>query len=277
MSNKDLARRTVAEVCFDGVDISTSVRKYLLSLTYTDNEEDEADDLQINLEDRDGIWLTKWLNAAVQAAAVTPVTVNSETAVVAQTTQTAQYKVTAKSGLNVRSGPGTNHGKLGALAHGTIIDVYGIENGWASIKYSGKDAYVSANYIEATGISSGGTDSSSIAVGAVVQFIGGHHYVSSNATSPTGSECAAGPAKVTQIASGAKHPYHLIHTDSQSRVYGWVDGNTISGYGDTVEDSADSDDELIGLQIQAVIVRENWNGDGKDTLGIMKIPPINVY
>ena len=60
MSNKDLARRTEAEVFFDGVDISVSLSKYLLSLTYTDNEEDATDDIQIRIEDREG-WATQGL------------------------------------------------------------------------------------------------------------------------------------------------------------------------------------------------------------------------
>lgn len=65
-------------------------------------------------------------------------------------------------------------------------------------------------------------------VGDVVQFNGGYHYVSSTASNPTGSKCAAGPAKITLIAKGAKHPWHLIHTDSSTRVYGWVDDGTFS-------------------------------------------------
>lgn len=65
-------------------------------------------------------------------------------------------------------------------------------------------------------------------VGDVVQFNGGPHYVSSTASNPTGSPCAAGPAKITLIAKGAKHPWHLIHTDSSTRVYGWVDDGTFS-------------------------------------------------
>lgn len=60
-------------------------------------------------------------------------------------------------------------------------------------------------------------------VGDTVNFKGGYHYVSSVASNPTGSKCAAGPAKITLQAKGAKHPWHLIHTDSSSRVYGWVD------------------------------------------------------
>lgn len=72
MSDKDLARRTEMAISFDGVDISDYVRPYFLSATYTDNEEDEADDFQLTVQDRDGIWLTKWLNDAIQAAASSP-------------------------------------------------------------------------------------------------------------------------------------------------------------------------------------------------------------
>lgn len=69
--------------------------------------------------------------------------------------------------------------------------------------------------------------SSDFAVGDVVNFLGGPHYVASTATSPANSP-KAGPAKITIIAKGAKHPYHVIHTDSQSTVYGWVDGSQLS-------------------------------------------------
>lgn len=76
--------------------------------------------------------------------------------------------------------------------------------------------------------SSGGGTAKEYKVGDVVQFSGGYHYVSSTASKPTGSKCAAGPAKITVIAKGAKHPWHLIHTDGSSRVYGWVDDGTFS-------------------------------------------------
>lgn len=67
---------------------------------------------------------------------------------------------------------------------------------------------------------------SEIKVGDVVQFKGGTHYASSNATADAGTP-KAGAAKVTAIAKGAKHPYHLIHTDKQSTVYGWVDADLV--------------------------------------------------
>ena len=69
MSNRNMARRTVAEIAFDGVDITRSIRPYLLSVSYTDNEEDETDDLQITLQDRGRIWTEQWLMDAIEAAA----------------------------------------------------------------------------------------------------------------------------------------------------------------------------------------------------------------
>ncbi|WP_251315874.1 phage late control D family protein [Flintibacter muris] len=68
MSNKNNARRTAVEVAFDGADITKSIRPYLKSMTYVDNEEDETDELQIQVHDRDSIWLEKWLTDAIEAA-----------------------------------------------------------------------------------------------------------------------------------------------------------------------------------------------------------------
>jgi len=138
MSGRELARRTDVEIYFAGVNITASMRNYLLSLTYTDNEEGEADDLQIELQDRDAVWMTKWLNDAVQAAASSPAPAGGQSG----------YYVTAQSGLNVRSGPGTDYKKIGALAYGARVDVVKIENGWAEIRYNGEEAYVSAAYIQ---------------------------------------------------------------------------------------------------------------------------------
>ena len=66
---KGKALRTEVAVSFDGVDISKAINEYLLSLSYTDNEEDEADDLQIKLEDVTKIWLGHWLDDTLNAAA----------------------------------------------------------------------------------------------------------------------------------------------------------------------------------------------------------------
>jgi phage protein D len=48
----------------DGVDISADMNRYLLQMTYTDHEEGKTDDLQIAVDDREGIWLTNWFDSA---------------------------------------------------------------------------------------------------------------------------------------------------------------------------------------------------------------------
>lgn len=62
-------------------------------------------------------------------------------------------------------------------------------------------------------------------VGDVVQFVGDTHYT--NAAATAGKACKPGPAKVTAISKGSRHPYHLVHTDSTSTVYGWVDAEDV--------------------------------------------------
>lgn len=69
--------------------------------------------------------------------------------------------------------------------------------------------------------------SKEIALGDKVKFKGGPHYASANATSYK-VKPKAGPAKVTAISKKARHPYHIVHTDKTSTVYGWVDASLIS-------------------------------------------------
>ncbi len=72
------------------------------------------------------------------------------------------------------------------------------------------------------------TSGKSYQVGDIVQFNGGKHYVSSTASSPASTNLSAGPAKITYTAEGAEHPWHLVHTDGQTTVYGWVDDGSFS-------------------------------------------------
>ncbi|MFR9137367.1 MAG: LysM peptidoglycan-binding domain-containing protein [Gemmiger formicilis] len=53
------------------------------------------------------------------------------------------------------------------------------------------------------------------------------HYA--NAQAASGTTVKPGQAKVTAVAPAGKHPYHLVHTDSASTVYGWVDAAAITG------------------------------------------------
>ena len=58
------ARRAEIKLILDGADVTADINRDLLSMTYTDNEEDKADDLQLSLADREWVWLGNWLNNA---------------------------------------------------------------------------------------------------------------------------------------------------------------------------------------------------------------------
>lgn len=62
-------------------------------------------------------------------------------------------------------------------------------------------------------------------IGETVYFEGGRHYGSSTSERAVGKERSKGTAKVTNIALGTSHPYHLIGISSN--VYGWVNKNTV--------------------------------------------------
>lgn len=51
---------------FAGANISVDVAKYLIDMTYVDNEEGETDELSLKLDDREGTWLKNWLNTKLE-------------------------------------------------------------------------------------------------------------------------------------------------------------------------------------------------------------------
>lgn len=116
------------------------------------------------------------------------------------------------------SGPSCKPGiaKVTALAPGAKHPIHLIAvAGGGSTVYG----WVNASLVESV--------ATEITVGDIVQFNGGPHYLNANATSDRGHP-AAGPARVTAMARNARHPYHIIHTDSQSIVYGWVDADSVT-------------------------------------------------
>ena len=54
------ARRTEIGCTYEGVDIAADLRPHLKGITYTDALSGESDDVQISLEDRDGLWAGAW-------------------------------------------------------------------------------------------------------------------------------------------------------------------------------------------------------------------------
>ena len=55
------ARRVSAIIKYDNKDISASLMPYVKSISYRDAMSGQADDLQITLEDRAGLWQSAWM------------------------------------------------------------------------------------------------------------------------------------------------------------------------------------------------------------------------
>ena len=65
------------------------------------------------------------------------------------------------------------------------------------------------------------------AVGDIVTFRGGEHYVSSDAKYPASRGLKPGKAKITYSNPGSPHPWHLETEDwATTHVWGWVDEGT---------------------------------------------------
>lgn len=124
---------------------------------------------------------------------------------------TACLNIGAISGMNGRKW--TKHGKLPYIAYDTAG---GAQNGAGSAtKPSGTTTTPAAL---------------AFAVGDVVRFTGNTHYT--NAAAASGAACKPGTAKVTALAKGAKHPYHLIkQPGGGSTVYGWVNAADVQAVG----------------------------------------------
>ncbi len=260
MSNKDNARRSSVKVFFAGADITDSVEKYLISLTYTDNEEDETDDLQIKLADRSSIWLTKWLNEAIEAVQENPPETASKDGK-SEENKTTLYKVVSQSGLVVHSRPGEQYYQYGSLAYGETINVISISGGWANFIYSGKDSYVKSAYLELAESqgSSGSSSGGAWEIGEEVTATGNPQYSSYGVGTP-GAYVTNYKGKVTYLNLKDGIPYPICVGS-----LGWFAENQVQ---QSKEKAAvpSVDKASKGLKIQAVIVRENWNNDGKDDM-----------
>lgn len=295
MSDVNKARRADTQVVFGGVDISVRVNDDLLSLTFTDNEEDEADDLQIKVLDRDGNWLQKWLdplvaNAAMGGEVINQAPTNNATTASASKSSSSEsskgsnalsYKVTATSGVNVRSTASESGKILGKLPYGTVVNVNKFSGNWANITYSGKKAYVKGTNLKPLGNSvgsdnsdnnistyttrtnvtvySGGNNSSgSWKIGDEV-ICSGRPQISSWGGNP-GAEVTNHKGKITYLNLAAGIPYP-IHVD----YLGWFAESQVQRVNSDIQQMPERSGSR-GIKISAVIIRENWNSDGKDNV-----------
>lgn len=287
MSDSNLARRTEAQVVFNGVDITVYVNSDLISLTYTDNEEDEADDLQIKVLDREKNWLQKWLDTLVSDAAIGGSSGESNSSSGGTSSGSGgsngslggsgdiTYKVTATTGVNVRTNT-TSKGKiLGKLPYGTIVTVNKFSDGWAQIRYTGKTAWIKGDNLKLVGGSGGsgntkkqssGTNekggynsdrNSDWAVGAKVIVTGRPQYSSYGEGKP-GTPVTDWNGKITllNLKEGIPYPIHVDYL-------GWFAENQVQLVEGQDKQPAEKTASK-GLKISAAIVRRNWNADGTD-------------
>lgn len=256
MSSVEEARRTGFEVFFEGVDITPSLQKYFLGLSYTDNEEGETDDLQIKLHDRDGIWKEEWLNTIIHTAA------GYEADDVVK-----KYKVTATSGVSVRGGREKKTKQLGTLTYGEIIEVKDIKDGWATIEYGGKTAYVTENALslvytdeEKNNNAAPGYKNGDWNIGDTVTVTGKPQY-SSYGTGKPGKMVTNYTGSITQLnlKEGVPYPIHV-------GALGWFRESEVSGKSETVTSTPMEDEASKGLKIKANIIRKNHTGNGEEEI-----------
>ena len=139
-------------------------------------------------------------------------------------------------------------GRRTLKVNGRYIRGYGVP------KYSSRAKDTGTGGGAATGTTA---PSTGLSVGDVVDFTGTTHYASSNATS--GPACKPGKAKVTALAQGAKHPYHLVKVSGGgSTVHGWVDAGDIGG---TAGSAARTYTVRSGDSLWAIAAKQLGNGN----------------
>lgn len=267
MSETDLARRTSFEVFFAGVDITSSLQQYFLSLSYVDNEEDETDDLQISLQDRSGIWVEQWLNTAIHAAANEPI----ETVIM-------QYRVIAQSGATVHSEKKTDSKSLGSLAYGTVITPKSKEDGWIGIDYpdkssdnkdANKTGYIQESNLQPIYMGKGATVTSQTSASTTSSSewnigdevtVTGRPQLSSYGEGTPGAMVTNYTGTITylNLKDGVPYPIHVGYL-------GWFAIDQVQGAnnGGNASGEQNEDEASKGLRIQASITRHNWRGNGE--------------
>jgi len=141
------ARRAEVQVAFDGADITNSVYPYLLSLTYTDSEEDEPDSLQIQLQDRDGLWLEDWLEKAVSASAASKLSMSAAIIPVnwgfgGGTLPTGRFEL---DGVEAGGPPSILTLKGSSLAYGSSVRQMKKTKAWGNYSLSGIASEIAGN------------------------------------------------------------------------------------------------------------------------------------
>ena len=138
-------------------------------------------------------------------------------------------KITQELTLTAPDVPYIRKGDLVYVMAGTANDYFyvkGIRHDCESYSMTMELEKAETETIRTDSDSNSGESDREYNVGDIVNFHGGTHYVSSY-DDATGYNARAGQARITKKnGSGGAHPWHLIHVDDDSNVYGWVDDGT---------------------------------------------------
>lgn len=248
MSDKDNARRAAAQVSFQGSDITKDILPYFLSLTYTDNEDGETDDLQLKLQDRDEVWMSKWLTSMIDAAARSN-PLSQDTGVICT--------VSNKKGTKVLDASNKKGKKLTTLKYGATISVVRVSGDYSAYLYSAtkygwvltKDVSAKIGTVTYPTLKKGDKNASvRILQQYLVQL--GYNLTRYGVDGSFGEETEKAVKKFQRDKSLGGNG--VCDALTWQAIMQAVNPVTVKDY--------------TGFGIQAVIARENWNGDGKDEI-----------
>lgn len=115
---------------------------------------------------------------------------------------------------------------LGSLKFNTSAGNVIVENGVSKNLGDLNKYYKDFSSVSQTVTVKPNTAAVSFKIGDIVNFTGSAHYANSSAFHST--KCKPGKAKITHIAKGSPHPYHLVaEKGGGSTVYGWVNAADI--------------------------------------------------
>lgn len=302
MSDEQYARQAGVQIVFKGSEQQITMNKDWVSFTYVDNEEDNADDIQLKTHDRDLTWMRKYIAGYIDDQAEAGEIISTPEEAEAQSgrakggsggSSPGMYKVTSPRGLNVRTGAGEENKILGKLAYGDYIEVSKFQDGWACITYTGKTAYVKGENLVPVGSTSSKSDSSADFatttysadstesagwnIGDAV-IVSGRPYATSYGEGKPGILINNHKGKVTHLNLKAGVPYPICVD-----WLGWFAIENVQKVDGSAPESGKSQGNVAainkGVKMSAAIVLKNDKGDGKDTVldcGLFELDSIDL-
>lgn len=257
MSDKERARYTDVLVSINGTDVTEDLKKYLQSVTFSDEEEDKTDDISITLDDREGVWKKSWIGERKNSGSGSGAVKVGARVMVKQGAKTfygggLQSWVYSYTGFTVISIGKTNPDYI----------VFGINGAITAACHSAD--LIFPDSAESSGGSGSGSGSDGWAIGDEVIANGRPQY-SSWGDKP-GWEVKNHRGKITHLnlKPGIPYPIHVDYLGwfSEDQVQKVNGSGSSGGNGDGVSATGG----LQGSSLSVQIIQKNFNSDGKDCL-----------